>query len=732
MKKAFCTALAAVFVAACFAGCSASPLSSIGANVRLTSSDAADAAAWLSERLGERLTDRVVLGTDADGYDADLSALEADGYIIRACGGEVALFARTTNGLDRAVRRYAKAVESGAAIGDVTYHEGYRIKRVELAGRDVAEYTIYTEDEPQMLASAKLLASRIAVACGALLPVSTEAPAAPYIALRYVGDEALSTCGYRWSVSEDGLTIDCSDGYKQSSSYCAVTRFLEKEFGWFGLYFGIDSLAPSDLVSIEAGESGGEVNAFQWIIPGTDDEPADRFDHTYTNLSGINHACHGLSNNKFGGELSLSPDHDWAIDQPCYLDDTFLESTIEDVKTHIENKLDGGAKIGEDFFCIDLAAPDNNYWCDCKKCTAMLRSEGTVAASVITWANALSEAVSEDYPGLVYQTFAYFGTNKAPKTVAPNEHVYVTFCYDTSCDMHAHDGRDCTTLKVPGLGAGHDNVSRAEQLEAWLGLTDNVYIWYYSMGQGFLTLNYVDMALDDMRYFSEIGVKGFYMESHDGRTKDTCFGTLRIARWAMMELCWNIDMTDDEYSAYVDRVIAALYGEDSAAFVRAYVDSTAAIQRNGLCAHCWSNAAHSFTLVPKPTAAAFDTLFKLMENAIASADSEKQEMRSTLLSAACIYQGCVSSYFDAYGAGDDVRVKELSERYALIVPRLEKCGKDVQICWLGGWDGTEAAFEPDMEVMAWTVWKKFASDLSLTLPERAIPARVADILAERG
>ena len=40
----------------------------MSANIRVTSSDAEDAALWLTERLGDALTDRVVLGTDADGY----------------------------------------------------------------------------------------------------------------------------------------------------------------------------------------------------------------------------------------------------------------------------------------------------------------------------------------------------------------------------------------------------------------------------------------------------------------------------------------------------------------------------------------------------------------------------------------------------------------------------------------------------------------------------------------
>ena len=735
MKKALALALAAIFIASVLTSCASleqrtaqrSPETTLDPKITVTSSDALDAAAWLDERL-ETIPDRVVIGTNAAEYDVDVSALEDDGYIIRDLGGEVALFARTEDGLDRAARKYAKAVEAGAAIADETYHEGYRIGAIELAGRDISEYTIYCPNEDNILASASFLAERIEEACGAKLSIEVGEKTAPYISLGYARDDALSTVGYRWTVDEGGLTIECSDGYKKSSSYCAVRRFLESELDWFGLYFGFEDLAEADSVSIPAGKSGGEVNAFQWVVPGTDDEPQDRFDNSYPYLCGIQHACHGLSNNKFGAELSKDPKRAWEGEQPCYLSEDFLEITIEDVISYIDARIDAGANIGEDLFYIDIAAGDNPYWCDCKKCSAMLRAEGTVAASVIKWANDLSSAVDKVHSGLAYQTFAYLGTNKAPKSVAPNDLVYVTYCYDTSCDMHAHDGRDCTTERLEHLADGHDNISRAAQLEAWLSLTKNVYVWYYSMGQGFMTLNYVGIALDDMRYFHEIGVKGFYMESHDGQTKDTCFGTLRAARWVMNQICWDIDMTDEEYSAYLDRVLGAIYGEDSASYIREYIDLTAAIQRCGPCTHCWWSASRSPTLVTKLIASSFDTLFELVESAIRYADSEDGEMRSTLLSAACIYQGCVSSYFDAYEAGDDDRCAELSKRYALIAPRLEKYGKDASKCWFGGWDGSFADFNGDMETMAWGAWKKYASFLNITVPTREAPERVSAIL----
>lgn len=50
---------------------------------------------------------------------------------------------KTETGLDLAVRRYANAVEAGTASElDASYHEGYRIEKLMLAGHDISEYAI--------------------------------------------------------------------------------------------------------------------------------------------------------------------------------------------------------------------------------------------------------------------------------------------------------------------------------------------------------------------------------------------------------------------------------------------------------------------------------------------------------------------------------------------------------------------------------------------------------------
>ena len=118
MKKTISIALAAMMIAAALAGC-ASIEPGLDPQIRITSSDAESAAQWLDQRL-DSIPDRIVIGTDADNYNVDLAALEDDGYIIRNLGGEVAIFARTADGLDRAVRKYAKMAEAGDGVINVT------------------------------------------------------------------------------------------------------------------------------------------------------------------------------------------------------------------------------------------------------------------------------------------------------------------------------------------------------------------------------------------------------------------------------------------------------------------------------------------------------------------------------------------------------------------------------------------------------------------------------------
>ena len=677
MKRTLSLILASLFVAACLASCANAPKqSAIGANVRVTSSDAESAAAWLTERLGERLTDRVVLGTDADGYGIDVGSLEADGYVIRALGGETALFARTVDGLDRAVRRYAKAIEAGAPIADETYHEGARVKRIELAGRDISEYTIFSEDEPYMLAAANELSSLLKEACGAQLAVSTETPAAPYISLRYVGDAALGLVGYRWSVGEDGLTVECSDGYKQESAKVAVTRFLVEKLDWFGLDYGNEDLPAADLVVIAVGDTGGETPYFDWVNPGALYGGVS-FENRRFWLGYRTVADSGLEVNGFGGDLSGERNERgwaWIDHQPCFTDENFYEAARDDIVAYIEARLDAGQKIGEDFFAVDIAQADNNRWCDCKECTKVLRAEEARSGVYLTWANRISAELEELYPGLTYEVFAYDDTKKPPKTIVPNDNLFVTFASDHACNSHPMDGLSCTTFDNWKLG--FDSPTLAEYLKGWSELTDNLGIWYYASSDGLATMSVTHTVRDDLQFLHDLGVREIYWEN-----KGNTFDTNIVSQWLSYQMYWDVGMSEERFDELYDRILENLYG-GAAAEVKHYITLSDMSYANGPCRNAWNGFSTTLPENGAPfnrerLAEIFDLTFELLEGAIALADTEEQETRITKLECSNIFMGCLSAYEKALAEGDAERMTALEARYALIDERLRAYGIDM-------------------------------------------------------
>ena len=682
MKKALCIFLAAVTLAACLASCAVSQTRSLlNANIRVTSSDALDAAAWLEARLGDKLNGRVVLGTDDDGYGVDVSTLESDGFFIRSFGREDVLFAKTADGLDRAVRKYAKMVESGA-VTDATYHEGARIKELRLAGRDVSEYTVYCEDEYYMKVAANDFVSLIERATGVKLAVSTDEATSPYIALRYVDDEALGNVGYRWSANEDRLTIECSGAYKNSSAHYAVRRFIQNELDWYGLDFGFEQLTAADLIEIAVGESGGETAGFDWAyIYDGGACSYEHYDNNFQNFGLDRHSCHGIQAHAFAGELSHSVNKNWAEDMPCWIDEDFYEVSLEDVEAYIKGFVD--AKQPLDY--IDVAAGDNAFWCTCRDCKALLREEGSYSAHVLKWVNRLSEELSKTYPGIYYGVFAYAGSNRPPKTIVPGDHVCVTFCCDHNCSEHPLDGSRCTWGDPsPGRENGpRDNPTYANYMRKWCDICDNVYVWYYGLPNGLLTMSFVHTVRDDWTFLHDIGAKGVFWEA-EAPGYDANFIAYQLA----FELVWNPDMTDEQYDAIYDRILAATYGKDAAPLVKEYIKVIDRIHEASRCQDCWSWAKivldtpelmYALAADPGGIADKYDLMFELVEAALATAPDLRTEKRLAALDASVIYKGSVAAYPEAQEANDAERMAELSRRYKLMVERLAAYGVDVTV-----------------------------------------------------
>ena len=532
MKKTICLALTAALLCAAIVSCAAPQNSALGANIRLTSSDAQSAAEWLAARLGERLTSRVVLGTDADGYGVDLSTLESDGFFIRSFGCEDVLLAKTAEGLDRAVREYAKMVEAGA-VTDVTYHEGYRVKALSIAGNDISEYAIVrvTADDACVTTAAETLAEYIEKACGAALPICTEeeysSTGRAHRIMISSGDAALGSDGYTITVDETGdLHID--GGIWRGSYYGALD--LLEDIGWRFIGFGSYSsyvlpedrqecLYESDHVGLTAEINRTEIPSIP-IRGGVGslkqrNTYSTRFNANYGGYGFTIRACHGLQNNHdiiFSGEYE-GLYQGWIpgvgfICQPCFTNEDILEAIDHYALWSVQSRLDAGQQIGKEIIDVDVAQWDGGTWtfCTCKSCTKVKAEEGCHTGACLRMANRVARLLDENYPGVSSAILAYAGTDQLPKITRPEPNVYISFCYyftdgGVSCQNHCISGVDCQDT-----WNSISNRLQSRRLEEWCEVTDPkmMQVWYYPFVAGNRCYNtpLYGVLLEDMHYFA--------------------------------------------------------------------------------------------------------------------------------------------------------------------------------------------------------------------------------------
>lgn len=94
-------AAALIVTAAAASSCAPSRSEAYSPKITVSSSGAESAAVWLTERLGESLTDELYLsvGNDAS-RGIDTENFEDDGYFLRSDGDSVVIAAKTAVGLD--------------------------------------------------------------------------------------------------------------------------------------------------------------------------------------------------------------------------------------------------------------------------------------------------------------------------------------------------------------------------------------------------------------------------------------------------------------------------------------------------------------------------------------------------------------------------------------------------------------------------------------------------------
>ena len=710
MKKTLALILAAIMFAAALAGCANAPKTdALSANIRLTSSDAADAAAWLTERLGEKMPESIVIGTDASEYGVDTSSLEDDGYVIRDLGGEIALFARTADGIDCAARAFAKAVERGDKKIDTTCHEGARVEKLTIAGNDISEYSIFVEDEKfsghwvrDEIGSA--FVKLIKLACGVDITVGDES-AAHRILFRQIDDPTYAESDFRYYVSEGDLIFEYS--MKLGAKY-GMVAFFEEELDWRDFDFGFDYLPEAEAIDVPADRD--------YAVKPLFDRGYDSRDNGYVGNTGRNSLANAnrvLYN--FRSQIPKSG-HGlqymyWANDggvawfQICYSDKIVREVSVTNILTYIDSRLEAGDVIGDTLTMIDCGQGDNLNYCHCKDCIfTMAEENNSEAGPVIRWMNAVEEEIDaegEEYDGLIYTCFAYHGSNKPCKT-RPNDDVYVTFCLDGNCSRHLLDGSQCQWESFDMAGAWGRNVHLNNNdfigwIKGWGELTDNLYVWYYALDNNLYTYSLMDTLYDDIKLLSDLNVAQVHMES-----EAYGLGFSFLINELAMRFTLHPDWTREQFNdAYCD-VLELTYGDGWRNVYEAIAFMDECEMRVESCRNCWGYSLHCSydNLDYEYYLTRWDEMCALFDEAIEEACTPWQRGMCEKMSVHFIYSGIYAAYFPAYEESDDETMTKLEERWALMCERMKKNGLDP-------YNNFSATFDPNVSLhdFAWESWE---------------------------
>lgn len=526
-----------------------------------------------------------ILGTaeTSEEYGIDVSGLSSDGYIIRrlTSGGETLIFARTDEGLDRAVRYYANYCDKVAPLS-VVEGDRVRVGEIVISGAPLDRYVIVCplDADECMRFAAEELRSHLGDACG-VYPEIVDTSDGYAITLERDPSEnaALGDEGFTIRSHERGITIT---GGRYRGCMYGVYTFLRDYIGYRFYYSPADYsrrlpngtdharryVYKADRIEIGA----NEINVTQMpdiIVRDTysgrlPTSPALYYNgesyfsypvKKYGAYGIVRKSCHGLSSyipNDYFSDRGEGYDFD---KNPCMTNEEMIEMLIENIMHELDSRVASGQVPGKNFCDVDIGQLDINNFCNCKNCQKVYKEDGAVSGVTVRLANRVAEAIAEKYPEIYVSILAYTTSYLPPKKTVINDHVMVSFCFyidnngSTLCSNHPISGEGCP-----------NNRKFAEIFESWHSLTDKIYVWYYP----FTAYYYMNSSpnvfemYDDIKYLADNDVYGIFALVGGNVLPDN-FDFLSFS--LMTRLMWNSDITREEYHELLRENLYFMFGD---------------------------------------------------------------------------------------------------------------------------------------------------------------------------
>jgi len=195
------------------------------------------------------------------------------------------------------------------------------------------------------------------------------------------------------------------------------------------------------------------------------------------------------------------------------------------------------------YLIYDVSQNDWDNPCQCDKCQAIVKREGSESGPVLMFVNQVAESVEKEFPDKFIGTLAYKYTRKPCKTIHARKNVVVRLCSIECC--FSHDIKSCPR-----------NQPFMEDLKGWSAIAENLYIWDYVVYFQHYLMPYPNIRvlqpnIQTFRNNNAIGI----MEQGAYQSRGGEFAELRS--YVISRLLWNPDCDVEDV---IDDFIYGYYG----------------------------------------------------------------------------------------------------------------------------------------------------------------------------
>ena len=247
------------------------------------------------------------------------------------------------------------------------------------------------------------------------------------------------------------------------------------------------------------------------------------------------------------------PEYFSLVDGVRRRDRTQLCLTNPDVLNIVIDGVREWMRAAPDAKLFSVSQNDCQYWCECDACRAVEEREGSHSGPIIEFVNKVAEALEDEFPDKLIDTFAYSYSFRAPAHIRPHKNVVVRMCDIECCFAHPL-ADDCPEWPIPKP----DELDRTfpKEIKKWGKLCQRLYVWDYCTNFVHYLMPRPDLPVivANLRFFHENGVRGLF-EQGSYQSDGGWFAELKA--YLLAKLMWN--PYDDE-NVIVDEFLAAVYG----------------------------------------------------------------------------------------------------------------------------------------------------------------------------